>query len=83
MMNSIVKSSLIVFVKILLMIGTFHLAYAIPPKFYWIVFPLVIGLFMIIDIGSDDDSSGDGPAGGPVDFSGNGDGNGNGDGGGD
>ena len=63
------------------MIGTFPLAYAIPPKFYWIVFPLVIGLFMIIDIGSDDDSHGGGPAGGPVDFSGNG--GGNGDGGGD
>ena len=64
------------FVKILLMIGTFYLAYAIPPKFYWIVFPLVIGLFMIIDIGSDDDSHGDGPAGGPVDFSGDGNGDG-------
>jgi len=79
-MNRIVKISLIRFFKILLIIATFHLAYAIPPEAYWIALPLVIGLFIIIDIGGGDDGrrGGDGPAGGPVDFSGNGDGGGNG-----
>jgi hypothetical protein len=51
-------------VKILLMIGTFHLAYAITPEVYWVVIPLVIGLFMIINIGSGDDGCHSGNGGG-------------------